>query len=110
MWENEDVPENLLFAAASQSWFMLYPPALLSRAGILTTVSGVNFIVVIAMSWRNQQPWQSRFEGYSKSSISARISISNSGSRAIDSPTGVRARRITASRKCAGARSIVQRS
>jgi uncharacterized membrane protein len=42
------------FVVASQNWLVLYPLALLSTAGLLTALSSVNLIVVIAISRREQ--------------------------------------------------------
>ena len=42
------------FAVASQSGFILYPVALLSTFGLLTAISSVNLIVIIAVSKRGQ--------------------------------------------------------
>ena len=42
------------FAVASQNGLVLYPIALLSTAGILTVLSSVNLIVVVAVSKRDQ--------------------------------------------------------
>ena len=42
------------FAVASQNVLILYPVALLSTAGILTVLSSINLIVVLALSKRDQ--------------------------------------------------------
>lgn len=42
------------FAVASQSWLILYPVALLSTAGVLTVVSGINLLMLVAISKRDQ--------------------------------------------------------
>jgi uncharacterized membrane protein len=42
------------FAVASQSWFVLYPVALLSTTGVVTVVSGINLLVLVAVSKRDQ--------------------------------------------------------
>ena len=42
------------FAVASQSWLVLYPIALLSTAGVVTVVSGINLLILIAVSKREQ--------------------------------------------------------
>lgn len=42
------------FAVASQKGLVLYPVALLSTAGILTVLSSVNLVVIIAVSRRDQ--------------------------------------------------------
>jgi uncharacterized membrane protein len=42
------------FAVASQSWIVLYPVALLSTAGLLSVVSGINLMIIVAVSKRDQ--------------------------------------------------------
>ena len=42
------------FAVASQSIFVLYPLALLSTAGILTALSSINLIFIVALSKRSE--------------------------------------------------------
>jgi uncharacterized membrane protein len=42
------------FAVISQSVLVLYPIALLSTAGVLTTVSSINLIVIVAISKRDE--------------------------------------------------------
>ena len=42
------------FAVASQSWMILYPIALLSTAGLLSVVSGINLMIIVAVSRRDQ--------------------------------------------------------
>jgi hypothetical protein len=42
------------FATASQSIYVLYPLALLSTAGLLTAVSSINLIFIIAISKRDE--------------------------------------------------------
>jgi len=45
------------FIVASQNWLALYPLALLSTAGLLTALSSVNLIIVIAVS-RHEQSFE----------------------------------------------------
>jgi uncharacterized membrane protein len=42
------------FAVASQSWIVLYPVALLSTAGLLCVVSGINLMILVAVTKRDQ--------------------------------------------------------
>ncbi len=42
------------FAVASQSWIVLYPAALLSTAGLLSVVSGINLMIIVAVTKRDQ--------------------------------------------------------
>src|SRR5579875_245164 len=42
------------FAVASQSWIVLYPVALLSTAGLLSVVSGMDLMIIVAVSKRDQ--------------------------------------------------------
>ena len=42
------------FAVASQSWLVLYPVALLSSAGVMMVVSGINLLILVAVSKRDQ--------------------------------------------------------
>ena len=42
------------FAVASQNWLVLYPVALLSTAGVVTVVSGINLLVLVTVSKRDQ--------------------------------------------------------
>ncbi len=42
------------FAVASQSWIILYPVALLSTAGLLSVVSGINLMIIVAVTKRDQ--------------------------------------------------------
>jgi uncharacterized membrane protein len=42
------------FAVASQNWIVLYPVALLSTAGLLSVVSSINLMIIVAVSKRDQ--------------------------------------------------------
>jgi uncharacterized membrane protein len=42
------------FAVASQSWIVLYPIALLSTAGLVSVVSGINLMIIVAIRKRDQ--------------------------------------------------------